>query len=52
MAAFQSNVQNIFSTMGRVRLGSHDSLPQEDGAICIFIELLHLMPISLDLVTV
>lgn len=30
----------------------HKSAPHHDGLICIFIELLHLMPISLDLVTV
>lgn len=53
VAAFQNNVQNVFSTMERY---SHcfyrDSVPHENDVICIFIEPLHLMPISLDLVTV
>ena len=42
-----------FSTMGRFSLRSYrESVPHEDGVICIFIELFHLMPISLDLWTV
>lgn len=42
-----------FSTMGRFSLRSYrESVPHENGVICIFIELLHLMPISLDLWTV
>lgn len=36
--------------MGRFSLRSYrESVPHENGVICIFIELLHLMPISLDL---
>ena len=42
-----------FSTMDRFSLRSYrGSVPHENGVICIFIELLHLMPISLDLWTV
>lgn len=39
---------------GCMSLGNHfyhDSVPHENDVICIFIELLHLMPILLDLVT-
>lgn len=44
-------VQSRLSTMGRFSHCSyHETVPRENGVICIFIELL--MPLSLNLVTV
>lgn len=47
--------ENFFFHSGKFSLcflSSIKSVPHENGMICIFIEPLHLMPISLDLVTV